>query len=134
VAVLKSVAAVEAKVREYHGNLAAVGRHFGVTRQSVHDYVAKHPTLRAAVRDCREAMKDHAESALHKAILNSEPWAITFYLRTQARDRGYVERHEHTGVLSDAELDRAIEAELAKLAARRPAAPPGAAANGPPPA
>jgi hypothetical protein len=84
--------AVESKVRELNGNLAAVGRFFGVSRQAVHDFVAKRPKLVAAVADCREAMKDHAESSLYRAVLAGEAWAVCFHLKCQAKDRGYVEK------------------------------------------
>jgi hypothetical protein len=42
-------------------------------------------------------MKDNAESALYSAVLGGEAWAVCFYLKTQAKDRGYVERQEMTG-------------------------------------
>jgi hypothetical protein len=80
------------KLREYRGNLASVARHFGVTRQAVQKFVASRPALRAAYEDCREAMKDDAEAALHESVLAREGWAVQFYLRTQARDRGYGDR------------------------------------------
>jgi hypothetical protein len=131
VAVLQ-VEPVAEQIRAYNGNLAAVGRHFGVTRQSVHKFVNDHPALRAVVAECRESMKDHAESSLYRAVLAGEAWAVCFYLKTQAKDRGYIERYEHAAGPSDAELDAAITAELGKLAARGASAPPGAAANGPP--
>jgi hypothetical protein len=86
--------AVEAKLLELHGNLAAVGRHFGVKRQSVWGFVNSRPSLRAVATSIREAMKDNAESALYTAVLKGEAWAVCFYLKTQAKDRGYVERAE----------------------------------------
>jgi hypothetical protein len=90
-----TVKGVEAALRELHGNMAAVARRFGVVRTAVHNYVRRHPSLRAVVHDCREAMKDHAESALYSAVLRGEPWATCFFLKCQAKDRGYVERTEH---------------------------------------
>lgn len=81
-------------IRKYGGNLAAVGRKFGVTRQAVHEYVSTREELRQAVLDCREGMKDEAESVLHKAVKKGQPWAVCFYLKCQAKDRGYVERQE----------------------------------------
>src|SRR5262245_37198058 len=90
---------VEAKLRELHGNMAAVGRTFGVSRAAVFDFVKKRPGLRRVVHDCRESMKDLAESALYRAVIAGEAWAVTFFLKTQGRDRGYSERHEceHSG-------------------------------------
>lgn len=117
---------VEAKLRELHGNMAAVGRHFGVTRQAVFDFVRRRPTLAAAKDDCREGMKDNAESALYAAVLRGEAWAVCFYLKTQAKDRGYVERTELAGDL--AVRQRVVEEVVdAPAGGGAPEAPPGAA-------
>src|SRR5215469_2544852 len=85
---------VEEKLREFHGNMAAVGRFFGVTRQSVWRFCQARESLKAVSADCRESMKDNAESSLYSAVLRGEAWAVCFYLKTQARDRGYIERTE----------------------------------------
>ena len=85
---------VEQKLRELHGNMAAVARHFGVTRAAVYNCVRRRPKLQEVIEEAREAMKDHAVSALHTAIFKGEAWAICFYLKTQAKDRGYIERTE----------------------------------------
>jgi len=85
---------VEQKLRELHGNMAAVARHFGVTRAAVYNCVRRRPQLQEVIEEAREAMKDHAVSALHTAIFKGEAWAICFYLKTQAKDRGYIERTE----------------------------------------
>ena len=37
---------------------------------------------------------DRAEIALDAALSKHEPWAILFTLKTQGKDRGYVERQE----------------------------------------
>jgi hypothetical protein len=86
---------VAKRLREFDGCLAAVGRASGVTRQAVHCFIAKRPVLQRIAKDCRETMKDDAESALHKAVRAGEPWAVCFYLKTQGRDRGYIEQKEH---------------------------------------
>ena len=97
-------------IAEARGNLADVARRFSVTRQSVWYYVNQRPALKAACQDQRETMKDHAESALYKALLAGEAWAVCFFLKTQARDRGYVERTELTGAEGGAIKITAIEA------------------------
>lgn len=79
------------------GNLAAVARHFGVTRQAVFAYVRKRPALQMIEQDCRESLKDIAEGKLQAAIRKGEAWAICFFLKTQAKDRGFVERAEYSG-------------------------------------
>jgi len=39
-------------------------------------------------------MMDMAELKLLDAVVMGQPWAILFYLKTQGKDRGYVERSE----------------------------------------
>jgi hypothetical protein len=107
-------ARVEEKLHEFHGNFAAVARAFGVVRQTVQSFVSRRPALQAVAQDCREAMKDNAESALYKAVLEGQAWAVCFYLKTQAKDRGYIERQEIREI-NDEELDSAIEEELLKF-------------------
>jgi hypothetical protein len=90
---------VAEKLKELHGNMAAVARVFGTSRNAVWSFVQHRPTLHKLVADVREAMKDNAESSLYSAVLRGEAWAVCFFLKAQARDRGYVERqdrhHEH---------------------------------------
>ena len=50
-----------------------------------------------------------AELSLFKAIQTGEAWAVCFYLKTQGKDRGYVERYE-------TQLDLTIRREAEKLA------------------
>lgn len=86
------VTEVEQKLRELNGNMAAAARHFGVTRAAVWKLVQNHPSLKAAQLDSREGMKDNAESSLYRAVLAGEAWAVCFFLKTQAKDRGYIEQ------------------------------------------
>lgn len=116
---------VDAKLREYNGNMAAVGRHFGVTRQAVWDFVNKREKLKAVTIDVREAMKDNAESALYSAVLNGEAWAVCFFLKTQAKDRGYVEQQQLVG--KDGErLAVDLRVEVIDGPAGQGSTPPGA--------
>lgn len=128
-----TVEGVGALLREHDGNMAAVARHYGVTRQAVSQFCASRETLKAIFAECREAMKDTAESSLHRKVREGESWAVCFYLKCQAKDRGYVERTE-TKDVNDADLDRAIQRELARLAEARQAAEGGAPRAGAPPA
>jgi hypothetical protein len=50
-----------------------------------------------AIKEERERMTDVAEMALFDAIKEGEGWAVCFYLKTQGKERGYIERHEFTG-------------------------------------
>lgn len=86
-----------AAIASMNGNISAVAKKFSVARQSVLERVEKSATLKTVLKDSREGMIDNAESALYRAVLNGEAWAVCFFLKTQAKPRGYVERQELTG-------------------------------------
>jgi hypothetical protein len=92
-----NVEKVKAVLLENFGNTAVVAKHFGVSRQAVQQLIAKTPGLKDAAIEAKQTMIDHAESALHRKIFEGEAWAVCFFLKTQAKDRGYVERSELTG-------------------------------------
>jgi hypothetical protein len=94
----------------------------------VQELIEKSPALVSVQRDAREGMLDDAESALYRAVIQGEAWAVCFLLKTQGKGRGYIERQEldHRGSVSatfdlsaatDADLDRAIAAAQPLLAA-----------------
>ncbi len=64
---------------------------------TVFNYLKRDEDLKAIVAQKRGEMVDTAERQLRKAILAGESWAICFFLKTQAKDRGYTERNEVTG-------------------------------------
>jgi hypothetical protein len=115
--------AVEAELRKVRGNVSAVARVFRVTRQAIIYHINKSQTLKQAVIDAREERLDQAESSLDKAIRREEAWAVCFALKTQGKNRGYVERTE-TRAMTDDDIDREIE-QLAGVAPSRPAADAG---------
>jgi hypothetical protein len=128
---------VEAKLRELSGNVAAVARVFGVTRQSMAGYIKRRPALAAVALECREAMKDNVESVLYSSALKGLGWAVIFYLKTQARDRGYTERHDLGELAAElAELRKLVEGQPdvcggAAAGAAQPQGAGGGAAGGP---
>src|SRR5262245_58527316 len=84
------------RVAEFGGNLAAVARSYGCSRTAVWKRVRRSAALRVVVHDAVESYKDTAETALHRAVLAGEAWAVCFFLKCRAKDRGYVERQEVT--------------------------------------
>lgn len=86
-------------IREAKGMISHAAVALGVTQQAVSARIARHPSLRQVLAESREAMKDVAEMRLFDRIDAGDAWAVCFYLKTQARDRGYVEKseHEHSG-------------------------------------
>ena len=82
---------------EAQGMLSVAARHLGVSRQAIYLAAKKHPTVQEAIDDARENTGDTAELKLFEAIKAGEPWAVQFYLKTQGKRRGYIERQEITG-------------------------------------
>jgi hypothetical protein len=100
---------VEPVLCEMRGNIAAVSRRFGVTRQSVLDLIEKHPQLQQTLAESRDNMVDEAQSSLYLKILDGDVPAIKYFLNCQAKHLGYGEQvsvqggfrhqHEHTGAV-----------------------------------
>ena len=92
-----SVQQVIAALGESHGMIAPAARSLGCSRDTVRRYLAEYEEIAQAIADEREATTDLAENKLRDAIIRGEAWAICFYLKCMAKDRGYVERGELTG-------------------------------------
>jgi transposase-like protein len=75
---------------ENNGNFSAIARSFGVSRQSVWDFVRRYPELEQLANDSRETLVDEAEDKLLAAVRKGAPWAISLVLTTRGRKRGYV--------------------------------------------
>lgn len=88
-------------VRKNKGILTLVARDLGCTRQTIHNYVNRYPTIAAAVEDERESLLDMAEGKLFDQVNKGNITAIIFTLKTLGKHRGYVERQEveHKGRL-----------------------------------
>jgi len=69
----------------------------GVSRSTFYRYLNQYATAKQALEDTREKRHDYVENALLKAVDGGNITAIIFYLKTQCKNRGYVERVEHTG-------------------------------------
>lgn len=84
-------------VKETKGLLTAAAARAGVSYMTIYRYSNDFPSVAQAITEAREGMKDYAESKLYEAIKENNLTAIIFYLKTQAKDRGYTERTEFTG-------------------------------------
>jgi|SRR5262245_22823229 len=137
-------AKVAEAVRSSRGLLTLAARRLGCDRHTVLRYAEHYPTVAAALSDAREQQIDVAEAKLFEAIDGGELAAITFYLRTVGRHRGYGDRTEvavdgRVAVEAEAQQARTVlmlalqpfpEAKVAAAAAlmalASPAAPNGA--------
>ena len=97
-------------LRASDGNLTAAATKLGVTRQGVYDYIDRYK-LQEVLDQSREKMADEAVGQLHRLVRDGNLGAVIFYLKTQAKSRGYTERIETTGKDGDAIEVRQIKTE-----------------------
>jgi hypothetical protein len=79
------------------GFVSVAARNLSCSDQTVRNYIDRYSVCKQAVTDARESMIDIAEGRLYQNINGGDNTAIIFYLKTQAKHRGYIERYEHTG-------------------------------------
>ena len=89
-----TAAEVAEALTEAKGFTTHAARRLGCTARTVQNYMKRHSTVRQARDEAKESLKDHTEIKLVEAINEGNMTAIIFFLKTQAKDRGYVERQE----------------------------------------
>ena len=91
------------------GFVTTIAKKIGCPRSTVYRYIKNYATVAQAIQDERDKMKDFAEGQLFKNIQDGKETSLIFYLKTQAKDRGYVERQEVYNLdlssLSDEQLE-----------------------------
>ena len=86
-----------AALKETAGLQTAAAKKAGVTYWTLNKYVKDFPAVAQAAQEAKEAMLDFTEGKLFEQIKTGNMTAIIFYLKTQGKSRGYVERAEVTG-------------------------------------
>jgi len=76
------------------GNVSAACKMVGVSRQTHYAWLDKSDTYKKEYGDSLEQLKDFVETELLKNIKGGSVAAQIFWLKTKAKDRGYVERVE----------------------------------------
>jgi hypothetical protein len=116
-------------VREARGFITVAAEALGCHRSTVQRYVNEYATVQDALEDAREKRHDFVENKLMAAINDGNVTAMIFYLKTQCKDRGYVERYQQevTGrdggpietkqAMDDDTRDRALSSLAATIAA-----------------
>ena len=68
-----------------------------ISRQAVEQRKKNDEEIAKAFYEEREHTKDFVENAFLKKVRDGNVTAMIFYLKTQCKDRGYLERREITG-------------------------------------
>jgi len=91
----------ESMIKALHatrGRIYLAADQLGCDPQTIYNRMEKEPELAEVIRAERERRIDIAETALDRAVIEGEAWAVCFTLKCLAKDRGYVERQEIGGV------------------------------------
>ncbi len=76
------------------GIKSTIARRLDVSRWTVDNYLKRWKSVQEAYDEEREKIVDMAETKLLEKIKSGDYPAIRFFLMTQAKERGYVERQE----------------------------------------
>lgn len=96
------------------GLLSYAADRLGCTRKTIYNHIQRYPELGLVVEEAREKNVDFAEGALLKKLQGGDTTGIIFFLKTQAKHRGYVERTESLN-LEDANKLATRVAEAVRL-------------------
>lgn len=77
------------------GNVSVACSNFGIERCTFYDWYNHDDEFREKADAVKEIRKDFLESAFDKRVKAGDTTAIIFGLKTQCKDRGYVEKSEH---------------------------------------
>ena len=93
----ETAARIIAAISESNGLLTLAAKKAGIGYSTVWRYTQDFSTVKQAVTEAKERMLDFAEGKLYEKIKSGDNAAIIFFLKTQGKKRGYVERSEVTG-------------------------------------
>ena len=86
---------VAAALRAHHGLVGPAAEQLGVQHASLLHRIQRDERLQEVLAEARERTIDVAESSLYRDMEAGEAWAVCFFLKTQAKHRGYIETVHH---------------------------------------
>lgn len=81
-------------LKKTRGMVYLAAETLGCEADTIYRRAAKVKAVKEVITHQRGIVTDAAESKLFQAIMAGDSWAICFYLKTQGKDRGYIERQE----------------------------------------
>lgn len=85
-------------LEECRGNVTLACQVLKVPRCTYYKWKERDAKFATACNDVVHTVHDYVENALMKRIDQGSDACIIFYLKTKAKERGYVERVEQTGI------------------------------------
>ena len=119
-------------ISESNGLLTLAAKKAGVSYNTVWRYTQEYPSVKEAVHTAKESMLDFAEGMLYKNMREGDNACIIFYLKTQGKARGFIERQEveHSGSigvtpeeLTDSELYAIVQGNGRRGTVKAPLGP-----------
>jgi len=95
---LYSTADIIKALHATRGRVYLAADQLGCNHTTIYKRMELEPEIGAVIAAERERRIDIAETALDRAVIEGEAWAVCFTLKCIAKDRGYVERQEISGV------------------------------------
>jgi hypothetical protein len=84
------------------GVVTTACKNTGIPRRTFYNWLSNDEEFAKEVNDMKEIALDYAESKLHARITEGSDTAIIFFLKTQGKSRGYIERSEIANVTEPA--------------------------------
>ena len=83
------------------GIVTSACKSVGINRDTHYEWLKNDEQYKAEVESLKDVALDFAESQLHKKMQSGSDTAIIFFLKTQGKKRGYIEKQEieHSGGL-----------------------------------
>ena len=76
------------------GIVTSACKSVGISRETHYRWLREDKDYKDAISDIRDIAIDFAESSLHRQIKDGNTAATIFYLKTQGKKRGYIEKQE----------------------------------------
>jgi hypothetical protein len=103
-----SIAQIEAALRKADGRPAAAARILGISRQAMHERVARTPRLQECITEIEQTLLDLAEGVIIKAVRAGHFPTIKWFLDRRGRKRGYGRAGDEESSMPQADIERLI--------------------------
>ncbi len=94
-------AKIIAALKSTNGGIYLAASRLGCDPNTIYRRADKNAKVQRVIDEMRGELVDLAEAALKRAVGAGEGWAVCFTLKTQGKQRGYVERTEHDVTVRD---------------------------------